>query len=172
MPKPTPAPQETAVPEAEEPEDTADVEDYYLPEEVPVPIYETSQYEYVPPVYTPAPDTSASEPQTIHALGYYEDEENSVSLPETSYFFNPRFTAGEVMRVRSSIIRITEDCYLYARGISSDGVTYSLYRADGTILVPYSLLHFSKVPVKAGDEYYIVAECDRTTDANIYIYAE
>lgn len=160
-------------------------EAYEIQEETPV--YETAAVNEAHEDYTPAeaytPVYIAPEPTEAYAVlpetakemseaDYYVDEAVAhVSFPDTSYMFNPSFTGTTDEKIMSSLITVTRDCYMYISSDRSADYHYGLYDSNGTLLLIDKQIYNGKIPVKAGSEYYIIAESSTACDGHIYIYA-
>ena len=53
-----------------------------------------------------------------------------------------------------------------------DDCDFALFRADGSLLLTKEQLKNVKVPVKAGEGYYVTAQSASRADTNIFIYAD
>ena len=94
---------------------------------------------------------------------------SDVSFPDVSYMFNTAFTDA-ARTARSFTINVTRDCYM--RVSCFDDCDFALFRADGSLLLTKEQLKNVKVPVKAGEGYYVTAQSANRADTNIFIYAD
>ncbi len=92
---------------------------------------------------------------------------SDVSFPNVSYMFNTAFTDA-ARTARSFTINVTRDCYM--RVSCFDDCDFGLYRADGSLLLTKEQLKNVKVPVKAGDKYYIDLTKGSDANTNVYVY--
>ena len=129
------------------------------------------------PVYT-APEsveTYAMLPERAEEMAeedYHVDEAvSSVSFPDTSYMFSPSFSGGKDEKVMSSLITVTRDAYMYISADRQAKYSYGLYSADGKLLLSDNQMVGGKIPVKAGSEYYLIAESSEKCEGHIYVYA-
>ena len=90
-----------------------------------------------------------------------------VSFPDVSYMFNSTFTDA-AQTAKSLTIDVTRDCYM--RVSCFVDCDFGLYRADGSLLLTKEQLRNVKVPVKAGDKYYIELEKGEDANTNVYVY--
>lgn len=169
-----------------------DISDNYIEEndetvsEVDIVTNEPAE-EYIPPenhytsalsdtaVPTEAPEEikwKTYEEKVMENGGYYVETIATVELPKSSYMFNPKFSVDNTAKIYSSLITVTEDCYMRIAASGSEDLHYELYNSKDELLLTDTQIKNAKIPVKKGECYYIAAESDTPQDAHIYVYVK